>query len=77
VANIGGFVIGFVFALVGGALSISWAPGEPESTDGTPLAEHPDEERPKDELHAAAVPQQQGAGYDLAADTDGGGHRAG
>ncbi|MFE7366186.1 DUF6114 domain-containing protein [Streptomyces anulatus] len=77
VANIGGFVIGFVFALVGGALSISWAPGEPESTDGTLLAEHPDEERPKDELHAAAVPQQQGAGYDLAADTDGGGHRAG
>ncbi|MEU3702676.1 DUF6114 domain-containing protein [Streptomyces anulatus] len=77
VANIGGFVVGFAFALVGGALSISWAPGKPESADGTPLAEQRDEERSKDELHAAAVPQQQGSGYDLAVDTDGGGHRAG
>ncbi|MEU5401909.1 DUF6114 domain-containing protein [Streptomyces sp. NPDC005963] len=29
VANIGGFVFGFLFALVGGALSISWMPGAP------------------------------------------------
>ncbi|MFI5753922.1 DUF6114 domain-containing protein [Streptomyces sp. NPDC051569] len=28
VANIGGFLIGFLLALVGGALSISWAPGK-------------------------------------------------
>ncbi|MFB7219530.1 DUF6114 domain-containing protein [Streptomyces sp. NPDC056227] len=27
VANIGGFLIGFLFSLLGGALSISWAPG--------------------------------------------------
>lgn len=78
VANIGGFVIGFVFALVGGAMSISWAPGEPEDAEETPLAGHSDEERSADELHtAAAVPKQQGSGYDLAVDTDGGGHRAG
>ncbi|MQS34613.1 DUF6114 domain-containing protein [Streptomyces katsurahamanus] len=29
IANLGGFVIGFLFALVGGALSISWVPGKP------------------------------------------------
>lgn len=29
VANIGGFGIGFLLALIGGALSISWAPGRP------------------------------------------------
>ncbi|MFC4610520.1 DUF6114 domain-containing protein [Streptomyces maoxianensis] len=29
VANIGGFLIGFLLSLVGGALSISWAPAEP------------------------------------------------
>ncbi|MER5885592.1 DUF6114 domain-containing protein [Streptomyces sp. NPDC001941] len=28
VANLGGFVIGFLLALTGGALSIAWAPGE-------------------------------------------------
>ncbi|MGW2558034.1 DUF6114 domain-containing protein [Streptomyces sp. NPDC001514] len=29
VSNIGGFLIGFLLALIGGALSISWAPGKP------------------------------------------------
>lgn len=30
VSNFGGFFVGFVPALVGGALAIAWAPGEPE-----------------------------------------------
>ncbi|MCP9944526.1 DUF6114 domain-containing protein [Streptomyces somaliensis] len=30
VANLGGFAIGFLMALVGGALSVSWAPGRPQ-----------------------------------------------
>ncbi|RPK91022.1 MULTISPECIES: DUF6114 domain-containing protein [Streptomyces] len=77
VANIGGFVVGFLLALIGGALSISWAPGEAKDAGEAPFAEHPDEERPEGELHAAAVPQQQGAGSGLAADADAGGHRAG
>ncbi|MFH9267049.1 DUF6114 domain-containing protein [Streptomyces sp. NPDC017546] len=87
VANIGGFVIGFLFSLIGGALSISWAPGETGS-DEEPFGEHgsrrasaskglPDEQRSEGEIHAAAVPQQQGAGYDLAADADGGRRSAG
>ncbi|WP_128380175.1 DUF6114 domain-containing protein [Streptomyces cavernae] len=29
VSNIGGFLIGFLFALVGGAMAVSWAPGVP------------------------------------------------
>ncbi|MFJ9110495.1 DUF6114 domain-containing protein [Streptomyces sp. NPDC102283] len=87
VANIGGFVIGFVLALVGGALSISWAPGGTRS-DEEPFGEHgtrrtapakglPYEDRSEDEFQAAAVPRQQGSGYDLAVDGDGGRNRAG
>ncbi|WP_228980960.1 DUF6114 domain-containing protein [Streptomyces sp. DH12] len=33
VANLGGFAIGFLLALVGGALSIAWAPGRPEDDE--------------------------------------------
>ncbi|MBD0843187.1 MULTISPECIES: DUF6114 domain-containing protein [unclassified Streptomyces] len=29
VSNIGGFLIGFLFALVGGAMAVAWAPGAP------------------------------------------------
>ncbi|WDT89328.1 hypothetical protein H0E86_26270 [Streptomyces sp. SCSIO-PteL053] len=77
VANIGGFLIGFLFALVGGALSVSWAPGRSES-EQAPSDGQPYEERPEAELQgAAAVPQQQGAEFDTAADADGGRHRAG
>ncbi|MEU3185533.1 DUF6114 domain-containing protein [Streptomyces sp. NPDC006923] len=39
VSNIGGFLVGFLFALLGGALSISWAPGrpvEPAAENNTP-----------------------------------------
>ncbi|MEU1535756.1 DUF6114 domain-containing protein [Streptomyces fagopyri] len=28
VANLGGFLIGFLFALIGGAMAVSWAPGD-------------------------------------------------
>lgn len=31
VANLGGFLIGFLFALIGGAMAVSWAPGAPET----------------------------------------------
>ncbi|WP_103531773.1 DUF6114 domain-containing protein [Streptomyces sp. SM11] len=87
IANIGGFVVGFVLALIGGALSISWAPGEAKSDEEPydeqgarrtpPAKDLPYEEYSEGELHAAAVPQQQGAGSDLAADAEAGGHRAG
>ncbi|MBT2487704.1 hypothetical protein J7E96_03960 [Streptomyces sp. ISL-96] len=31
VSNLGGFGVGFLLALIGGALSISWAPAEPDA----------------------------------------------
>jgi hypothetical protein len=41
VSNLGGFIVGFLLAMVGGALAVSWAPGAPpepqpvqESTQG-------------------------------------------
>ncbi|MGI5136852.1 MULTISPECIES: DUF6114 domain-containing protein [unclassified Streptomyces] len=30
VSNFGGFVVGFLFALIGGAMAVSWAPGVPK-----------------------------------------------
>jgi uncharacterized membrane protein len=30
VSNIGGFLIGFLFALIGGAMAVAWVPGEAE-----------------------------------------------
>jgi hypothetical protein len=46
VSNIGGFILGFLFALVGGALAVSWAPGaprepEPAREDGTGQGDAP------------------------------------
>ncbi|MHB9858974.1 DUF6114 domain-containing protein [Streptomyces sp. YIM S03343] len=30
VSNFGGFVVGFLFALIGGAMAVAWAPGVPQ-----------------------------------------------
>jgi len=35
VSNFGGFIVGFLLALVGGAMAVSWAPGAPEGAEGT------------------------------------------
>lgn len=32
VSNIGGFLMGFLLALIGGALAVSWAPAKPQPT---------------------------------------------
>ncbi|ALC20779.1 DUF6114 domain-containing protein [Streptomyces pristinaespiralis] len=39
IANLGGFIIGFVLSLTGGALSLSWAPGRPVSADEAPAVQ--------------------------------------
>ncbi|MEI7034743.1 DUF6114 domain-containing protein [Streptomyces pratensis] len=86
VANIGGFVIGFLFALVGGALSISWVPGEPEAADDPLGAPAPQPAPPEkdlsygehpDALHGAALPPQHSAAFDAAAADERGSRRAG
>ncbi|MFH8799826.1 DUF6114 domain-containing protein [Streptomyces sp. NPDC017936] len=38
VSNLGGFLIGFLFALIGGAMAVSWAPGEPPAPVPAPEA---------------------------------------
>ncbi|MCZ4121441.1 DUF6114 domain-containing protein [Streptomyces sp. H39-S7] len=53
VSNFGGFLIGFLLALMGGALAVAWAPGVPakaEKAEPAASAELPD--------GGAAVPQQ-------------------
>jgi hypothetical protein len=84
VANIGGFVIGFLFALIGGALSLSWAPGDAQ---GAPASEGPEAEtarseapvaperrqEPQDTAEAPRVPML----FESATEADGGRHRAG
>jgi hypothetical protein len=39
VSNFGGFLVGFLFALLGGALAVSWAPGVPATDDPGEKAE--------------------------------------
>ncbi|MDF9815753.1 DUF6114 domain-containing protein [Streptomyces sp. SPB162] len=56
VSNFGGFLIGFLLALIGGSLAVAWAPGvpaaaEPEKAPEAPLGAYVDDD--------AAVPQQQ------------------
>ncbi|MGY6025868.1 DUF6114 domain-containing protein [Streptomyces spinosirectus] len=51
VSNIGGFLMGFLLALIGGAMAVAWAPGEPPAEEaredgpvkgGAPAAMDPD-----------------------------------
>ena len=54
VSNIGGFVIGFLLSLIGGAMAVSWAPGVP------PEPEQPAEADPEEggAPEGAWLPQQ-------------------
>ncbi|MEW2286997.1 DUF6114 domain-containing protein [Streptomyces sp. NPDC047841] len=54
VSNFGGFVIGFLLALVGGALAVAWAPGTPPQ-EQPPAEAAPDEGGAPD---AAPLPHQ-------------------
>lgn len=84
VANIGGFLIGFLCALLGGALSISWAPGEPkpepvpagaagEKSEGA----GPGTQESGPGFHGTLTVPQQPEQYDTTVEVDGGRHRAG
>lgn len=42
VSNFGGFLMGFLLALFGGALAVAWAPGTPAADDPGEKAELPD-----------------------------------
>ena len=84
VANIGGFVIGFLFALLGGALSISWAPGESEAAAGPapPAEAQPPKAVPPragaaPEYHDTDRAPRQPSLFKAALEVDSGRHRAG
>ncbi|MET9772642.1 DUF6114 domain-containing protein [Streptomyces sp. NPDC006367] len=55
VANFGGFLIGFLLALVGGALAVSWAPGEPPQAE-PPARDEGTGGAPEDVVPGAPVP---------------------
>ncbi|MGW8061423.1 DUF6114 domain-containing protein [Streptomyces ziwulingensis] len=55
VSNLGGFLIGFLLALVGGAMAVSWVPGEPPRTE-PPLEGRGTGGAPEGVVPAAAAP---------------------
>jgi hypothetical protein len=61
VSNFGGLVIGFLLALIGGALAVSWAPGVPVPDDPGDKAELPDGS-PEGDGYGAPAPEAGGAG---------------
>ncbi|NXY94351.1 hypothetical protein HYE82_08100 [Streptomyces sp. BR123] len=74
VSNLGGFFIGFLFAMIGGALALSWAPG-------VPLAEEPEAAgaQPADEFHDIPAPRDMETAHatETTAHADGGRNSAG
>ncbi|MEU0663244.1 DUF6114 domain-containing protein [Streptomyces lavendulocolor] len=86
VANIGGFLVGFLCALIGGALSASWAPGEPvkdEAAHETALPEGgegvpaPTGERPGERADELSAVTPQNNATDSTIDANGGRNSAG
>ncbi|MEV0007818.1 DUF6114 domain-containing protein [Streptomyces sp. NPDC051840] len=77
VANIGGFIIGFLFSLLGGALSIAWAPAEAKAagTPGAAMSEDGAPQAAQEPQEAAEAPRK--PGFFQVAEADGGRHRAG
>ncbi|WAZ24184.1 DUF6114 domain-containing protein [Streptomyces cinnabarinus] len=55
VSNLGGFLIGFLFALIGGAMAVAWAPGaksQPEQSQPVQETEDQQEDAPEGALAA-------------------------
>ena len=61
VSNLGGFLIGFLLALVGGAMAVSWVPGQPPQAeppvDGRGTGDAPEGVVPGIPVPDATVPQ--------------------
>ncbi|GGR03893.1 hypothetical protein GCM10010497_01310 [Streptomyces cinereoruber] len=81
VSNFGGFVIGFLFALVGGGMSIAWAPAPPveEAVDAEEDGE-PEASAEAGAVLTAGLPEQRGPEHhatDKTIDANGGRNSAG
>ncbi|CAL9562715.1 DUF6114 domain-containing protein [Streptomyces sp. enrichment culture] len=86
VSNIGGFIIGFLLALIGGALALSWAPGEEPAEAARPEKDIPSAAAPSAAPEPGREPREEPAGAlpgprehseDVVPDNDNGRHRAG
>ncbi|CAL9598303.1 DUF6114 domain-containing protein [Streptomyces sp. enrichment culture] len=62
VSNFGGFVIGFLLSLVGGAMAVAWVPGEPPrdrpTSDGKETGDAPEGAGPGTPVADDTVPHQ-------------------
>ncbi|MFG2951739.1 DUF6114 domain-containing protein [Streptomyces adustus] len=76
VSNFGGFIVGFLFALIGGAMAVSWAPGappeaEPAEEPGVGAGDSPESAVDGDDApEAAAHEAPYGEGPVFTKDTD-------
>ena len=63
-ANLGGFLVGMLLAIVGGGLSFAWEPGRAIETDEETVeaADAEDDEEPRPEAHVHDIPQQRAPG---------------
>jgi hypothetical protein len=68
VSNLGGFMVGFLLSLIGGGLSIAWAPGEAGGRTAEPRDREPD---------AAPTADPSADEFQDVLDAKGGRHRAG
>ncbi|WP_329334575.1 DUF6114 domain-containing protein [Streptomyces sp. NBC_00663] len=65
VSNLGGFLIGFLFALVGGAMAVAWVPGEAPEAPTVPQAGAGESDAPQ-----GAVPTLSKDAYDVGEPND-------
>ncbi|PWI15489.1 hypothetical protein DI272_15910 [Streptomyces sp. Act143] len=65
VSNLGGFLIGFLFALVGGAMAVAWVPGEALEVQPVPEAGAGESDAPQ-----GAVPTLSKDAYDIGEPND-------
>jgi hypothetical protein len=84
VSNLGGFGVGFLLSLVGGCLSVAWAPGEPGEEATKRPHDEPDNASTLSTFEAGTVstaPDGAGTppepGTEAVADAKGGGHLGG
>ncbi|WP_406342402.1 DUF6114 domain-containing protein [Streptomyces sp. NBC_00648] len=82
VANFGGFVIGFLFALFGGALAVAWVPAKPKRRDLRGKAAEPSGDEPDALPEEGSVPGPREEGHGTAitettVDANGGRNSAG
>ncbi|MEU6813611.1 DUF6114 domain-containing protein [Streptomyces sp. NPDC046860] len=78
VSNIGGFIVGFVLAMLGGALSIAWAPAKTAPEPGTAPADTATGYVPAPREGGVDAPLSEGAPAEAArTDDSNGGYRVG